>query len=79
MARELTLQQMADTLHTGLRNYQKYESGDASPTLDGLVKIADLLNVSTDYLLGRDDYLKYLGVSVDMPLKTPPRHPNPKK
>lgn len=79
MARELTLQQMADTLHTSLRNYQKYESGDASPTLDGLVKIADLLNVPTDYLLGRDDFLKALGVSVDVPLENPPRHPNPKK
>lgn len=75
MARELTLQQMADALHTSLRNYQKYESGDTNPTLDGLVKIADILNVSADYLLGRDDFLKSLGVSVDVPNENPPRHP----
>ncbi len=53
-ARGLTAQQMADALGTGLRNYRKYESGDARPTLDGLVIIADMLEVSTDYLLGRD-------------------------
>ena len=49
-----TAQQMADMLQTGIRNYRKYESGDARPTLDGLVIIADMLEVSTDYLLSRD-------------------------
>ena len=53
-ARGLTAQQMADALGTGLRNYRKYESGDARPTLDGLVIIADMLEVSTDYMLSRD-------------------------
>ena len=55
--RGLTAQQMADALQTGLRNYRKYESGDAKPTLDGLVQIADILDVSTDYLLCRDEFL----------------------
>lgn len=49
--RGITAQQMADALQTGLRNYRKYESGHANPTLEGLVLIADILNVSTDYLL----------------------------
>ncbi len=53
----ITAQQMADTLNTGIRNYRKYESGDAKPTLDGLVQIADILDVSTDYLLCRDEFL----------------------
>lgn len=53
----ITAQQMADMLHTGLRNYRKYESGNAKPTLDGLVQIADILDVSTDYLLCRDEFL----------------------
>ena len=52
-----TAQQMADKLQTGIRNYRKYESGDAKPTLEGLVIIADILDVSTDYLLCRDDFL----------------------
>ena len=32
--RGLTAQKMADLLCTGIRNYRKYESGDAKPTLD---------------------------------------------
>ena len=55
--RGVTAQQMADKHHTGLRNYRKYESGDAKPTLEALVKIADTLDVSTDYLLCRDEFL----------------------
>ena len=64
MKHKLTQQQMADMLCTGLRNYQKYESGDARPTFEGLIAIADFLHVPTDYLLGRDDYLRSLGISV---------------
>ena len=55
--RGITAQKMADALQTGIRNYRKYESGDAKPTLDGLVQIADILDVSTEYLLCRDDFL----------------------
>ena len=79
IARKVTLQQMADLMHMGSRNYQKYESGHTSPTLEGLVKIADILNVPTDYLLGRDDYLRSIGIYVDMPQEIPPRRPKPKK
>ena len=56
--RGFTAQNMADYLNTGLRNYQKYESGHANPTLKNLVKIADLLDVSTDYLLCRDEFIE---------------------
>ncbi len=55
--RGYTAQQMADILHTGIRNYRKYESGDAKPTLEALVTIADTLDVSTDFLLCRDEFL----------------------
>ncbi len=60
-----TAQQMADMLQTGIRNYRKYESGHANPTLDGLVKIADILEVSTDYLLGRDDFIQSHAIPSD--------------
>ena len=79
LTRGLTLQAMADALDTGLRNYQKYESGDARPTFEGLVAIADCLNVPIDFLLGRDDYLRSLGVSVDVSPKCPPRRPKSQK
>ena len=65
MRMKLTQQQMADQLSVSLNAYQKYEQGERSPSLDALVKIADTLNTSVDYLLGRDAYLQSLGVSVD--------------
>lgn len=54
----VTAQQMADSLHINIRSYRAYESADRSPSLEMLVKIADILEVSTDYLLCRDDFLK---------------------
>lgn len=65
MKNKYTQQNMADMLNISLNAYQKYEQSERSPSLDCLVKIADILNVSTDYLLGRDDFLQSLGVSVD--------------
>lgn len=60
-----TAQQMADLLHINIRSYRAYESADRSPNLDILVMIADILNVSTDYLLCRDDFLKSHATSAD--------------
>lgn len=60
-----TAQNMADQLGLALRSYQFYEGGRRSPSLDTLVKIADILNVSTDYLLCRDDFIHSRGVSSD--------------
>ena len=77
--RGFTAQALADYLQMGLRNYQKYESGDARPTFEGLVSLADFLGVPTDFLLERDDYLLALGVSVDVSLECPPRRPSPQK
>ena len=54
----ITAQQMADKLCINIRSYRAYESADRSPNIEILVRIADILNVSTDYLLCRDDFLK---------------------
>lgn len=79
IARCLTLQKVADYLGISLRSYQKYESGDREPDYQILVCIADLFNVPIDWLLGRDEYLKSLGVSVDVSPEGPPRHPKVQK
>lgn len=63
--RHITAQQMADILSMGLRAYRNYESGDRFPSPENLIKIADTLDVSIDYLLGRDDFLKAHGVFFD--------------
>ena len=36
-------------------SYIRYENGSAEPTLENLVKIADLYDVSVDFLLGRKE------------------------
>lgn len=79
ISRGLTAQSLADQLQMGLRNYQKYESGDARPTFEGLIALSDFLNVPTDFLLERDEYLSSLGVSVDVSLECPPRRPKSQK
>lgn len=66
IARKYTQQHMADILTISLNSYQKYEQGERNPSFDILVKIADTLNVSIDWLLSRDDFLKSLGVSSDV-------------
>lgn len=53
MARGLTQQKMADLLGIQLRSYQSYEQGANGKTFARLTRMADILGVSTDYLLGR--------------------------
>lgn len=76
IARGYTLQDVCDATNLQMRTYQRYEGGQSDPPLPTLVTLADFLNVSTDFLLCRDDYLLSLGVSVDVPQEGPPRHPN---
>lgn len=65
MKRGYTQPYMAEQLGVALRSYQCYEGGDRYPSFEILVKMGDVLNVPTDFLLGRDDFLQSLGVSVD--------------
>ena len=65
--RKLTAQYMADQLKIGLRTYLMYESDDRSPSIDTLVNIADILDVSLDYLLCRYEWMEAHGVSFDEP------------
>ncbi len=64
-SKSITAQQMADYLGIHIRAYRKYESGDTTPPIENLVKIADYLDVSTDFLLCRDDFLHSHGVFFD--------------
>lgn len=61
-AKGFTAQQIADSICVALRTYRNYESGRSYPDFEKLVRIADKLDVSTDYLLCRDDFLaKHVG------------------
>ncbi len=50
-----TQRQMASFLGISQPSYIRYEKGDAEPTQENLVKIADIFDVSVDYLLGREE------------------------
>ena len=47
-------QECADAVGVTLRAWQGYEQGIREPKFETLCAIADLFNVTTDYLLGRD-------------------------
>lgn len=51
----LTQREMAQILGVTQPSYIRYEKGGAEPTLENLVKIADVFDVSVDYLLGRKE------------------------
>lgn len=55
--KKLKQKEMAAHLGVAIRSYQNYEGGQREPDFETLVAIADHLDVTTDYLLGRtDDY-----------------------
>lgn len=48
-----TQEDVAKKLNIARASYAKYETGDNLPTTENIVKLADLYNVPTDYLLCR--------------------------
>lgn len=52
--RKLSQRECAEALGITLRAWQTYEQNVSEPKQELLCKIADLFNVSLDYLLGRD-------------------------
>lgn len=53
LQKELTQQYMAEKLNMGRSNFGHIENDRVTPTSEDLQKIADILETSTDYLLGR--------------------------
>jgi repressor LexA len=51
----LTQQKLAEMLNTTNATISNYETGASTPDYETLQKIADIFNVTTDYLLGRTD------------------------
>lgn len=51
----LTQRDVAKHLGIAQSSYIRYENGKSEPTLENLVKLADLFDVSVDYLLGRKE------------------------
>lgn len=52
---QLTQAQIAEKLDISQQAYASWERGAKKPTQENLVKIAQILNVSIDYLVGNSD------------------------
>lgn len=50
----LTQQEIADLLHVNRVTYTNWEKGNREPNFETIIKIADLLEVSLDWLFGRE-------------------------
>lgn len=54
-SRGLTQVRLSELLEVSPRVYNRWENGSAAPRLDTLVKIADILGVTLDELVGRSE------------------------
>ncbi len=52
----MTQREVARRLGITQASYVRYELGTSEPKLVNLVKLAEIFDVSVDYLLGRKDY-----------------------
>lgn len=50
---ELTQEELGKRIHVSRQSISSYESEDSEPSLQNLVKLANIFNVSLDYLLCR--------------------------
>ncbi len=55
--RKLKVQEVSDYLCCLPSVYSRYESGKREPSLDVLLKLSKLYNVSVDYLIGNDEVI----------------------
>ena len=64
-ARKLSQVDLAKILCVTKQSISNWENENIQPSIEMLVRIADALNVTTDYLLSRDDktYLEVSGLS----------------
>ena len=51
----LTQKELAIMTEVGERTIQRFENSESEPTLSNIIKLADALEVSIDYLVGRTD------------------------
>ncbi len=53
---KLTQCQIAKYLNITQPSYIRYENGTSEPSIDTLIRLADLFDVSIDYLVGRTEF-----------------------
>lgn len=53
LKRNMTQQEVADAIGCSAVVYQRYEKGTRQPSIEVLLRLADVFGVTVDYLLGR--------------------------
>lgn len=61
--RKLSQKEFAVRLNITQQTYSDYETGRTNPDIETLGKIADILNVSVDFLLNRADELGVISIN----------------
>lgn len=57
---QMTLEQISESLDISYQAYRKFEKDICYPSVETLIKIAKMYNLSTDYILGlTEDKRKY--------------------
>ena len=51
----LSQKDLAEKLNVSPTNIYNYETGRTEPSIEWIIKLADALNTSVDYLIGHDD------------------------
>lgn len=54
-SKSITQKQVSDAIGVAERHYQDWEYGKIKPGFDALIALSDFFDISTDYLVGRDD------------------------
>lgn len=52
----MTQEHLADLLNVSRTTVVRYEKGECEPDIATLIKLADIFNISLDYLLGRTEH-----------------------
>ena len=56
---------LAEFIGVSVRTFQDYEQGNTQPNIQKLIALADIFNISLDYLVGRDEFLKSREANVE--------------
>ncbi len=65
----LSQKELSLKLNVSPTNIYNYEIGRTEPSIDVLIKLADILNVSIDYLVGREDDFGIIKSGAELQLK----------
>ena len=65
----LSQKDLAKKINLTQQTYSDYETGRTNPDIDTLTKIADILEISVDFLLGRSDDLGTISVKNENPVQ----------